>query len=427
MAAGVTASVQNSIVSGNNGGGVNCSTEGGTAQLVSAGDNIESGIDCGFTAAGDLQSTNPLLGPLADNGGGTDTHAIAALSPARDAANGQLCPPADQRGVARPQFAGCDIGAFELSFLAMPTAVTGAASGIDIDGATLTGTVDPAGLTAGYRFEFGTSTGYGSQTPTGSATGNGAQPVSANIGGLTSNTLYHYRLLASTDAGPAVGADGTFTTARRRLADLPPPAVGRVANVEPVGNGPVFVCVEAERVCLAALAARSSQAPKGTGFVPLAEARQIPVGSFMDTRRGAVSLTTAAGSGAATQSGRFNAGVFQVLQSRKRKAKGLTELRLKGSSFSRCRARGGSAATRGASAAQLSRRTIRRLRANAKGRFRTRGRHSAATVRGTVWITADRCDGTLTQVKRGKVAVRDLRRKRTVVVKAGKSYLARAR
>ena len=47
-------------------------------------------------------------------------------------------------------------------------------------------------------------------------------------------------------------------------------------------------------------------------------------------------------------------------------------------------------------------------------------------MRGTVWITADRCDGTLTQVKRGKVAVRDLRRKRTVVVKAGKSYLARA-
>ena len=77
-------------------------------------------------------------------------------------------------------------------------------------------------------------------------------------------------------------------------------------------------------------------------------------------------------------------------------------------------------------AAQLSRRTIRRLRANAKGRFRTRGRHSAATVRGTVWITADRCDGTLTQVKRGKVAVRDLRRKRTITLTAGKSYLAKA-
>ena len=58
--------------------------------------------------------------------------------------------------------------------------------------------------------------------------------------------------------------------------------------------------------------------------------------------------------------------------------------------------------------------------------FRTRGRHSAATVRGTVWITADRCDGTLTQVKRGRVAVRDLRRKRTITLTAGKSYLAQA-
>ena len=38
----------------------------------------------------------------------------------------------------------------------------------------------------------------------------------------------------------------------------------------------------------------------------------------------------------------------------------------------------------------------------------------------------DRCDGTLTTVKRGKVAVRDLRRKRTILVRAGKSYLARA-
>jgi hypothetical protein len=109
-----------------------------------------------------------------------------------------------------------------------------------------------------------------------------------------------------------------------------------------------------------------------------------------------------------------------VLQSRARSARGLTELRLKGSNFASCRS-GGSA-----SAAQLSRRTIRRLRSNAAGRFRTRGRHSAATVRGTVWEVIDRCDGTLTKVRRGRVAVRDFRRKRTVIVRTGKSYLARA-
>jgi len=63
---------------------------------------------------------------------------------------------------------------------------------------------------------------------------------------------------------------------------------------------------------------------------------------------------------------------------------------------------------------------------SAKGRFSTRGRYSAATVRGTIWTVADRCDGTLTTVKRGRVAVRDLRRRRTIVLKAGKRYLARA-
>jgi hypothetical protein len=47
-------------------------------------------------------------------------------------------------------------------------------------------------------------------------------------------------------------------------------------------------------------------------------------------------------------------------------------------------------------------------------------------VRGTVWTTADRCDGTLTKVTRGKVAVRDFRRKRTIVLTRGKRYLARA-
>lgn len=70
-----------------------------------------------------------------------------------------------------------------------------------------------------------------------------------------------------------------------------------------------------------------------------------------DARRGTVRLVSATGTGAKTQSGQFNAGLFQVLQARARRAKGLTELRLKGSSFKRCRARGAERA----GAAQLSR------------------------------------------------------------------------
>ena len=195
----------------------------------------------------------------------------------------------------------------------------------------------------------------------------------------------------------------------------PPPVLGRQVNASVV-SGTVLVAVRARGGRVGGPGASQ----KGLRFVPLTDERQIPTGSFLDTSRGTVGLTSATGAGKRTQTGEFTAGIFQVLQSRKRRDKGLTELRLKGGSFGRCR-------SRGASAAAVSKRTIRSLRSNAKGRFRTRGKHSAATVRGTVWITADRCDGTLTTVKRGRVEVRDFRRKKTVIVRAGKSYLARAK
>jgi hypothetical protein len=161
---------------------------------------------------------------------------------------------------------------------------------------------------------------------------------------------------------------------------------------------------------------------KGRSFSALREPRELPIGSFVDARRGTTRLTSARTRREdQIQDGLFSAGLFQVLQSRRRRAKGLTDVRLKGGNFRRCRTRKG-----GPGAAQVRRRVIRRLRGNSRGRFRTRGRHSAATVRGTVWQVIDRCDGTLTKVKRGRVAVRDFRRKKTIIVRAGKSYLARA-
>jgi hypothetical protein len=74
----------------------------------------------------------------------------------------------------------------------------------------------------------------------------------------------------------------------------------------------------------------------------------------------------------------------------------------------------------------VSRKVLGLLRANAHGRFRTRGRFSATTVRGTEWDTIERCDGTLTRVHRGVVVVHDLRLGKDVTVRAGASYLARA-
>ena len=67
----------------------------------------------------------------------------------------------------------------------------------------------------------------------------------------------------------------------------------------------------------------------------------------------------------------------------------------------------------------------RRLWGDGKGKFRTQGSFSSATVRGTRWLTEDSCNGTLTKVKRGTVTVRDFAKKRNVTVRAGKQYFAR--
>ncbi len=205
---------------------------------------------------------------------------------------------------------------------------------------------------------------------------------------------------------------------------LPAPVLGRRVNVEPV-KGQVFVSVPPGA---GARASASVPGLKGRRFVPLRQARQIPVGSLLDTRKGTVRLTSARNSSGATQSSEFLSGVFQVRQSGKRSARGLTELRLKGSSFRTCgRVSGKGKSARSAARRRGSRRTIRRLRGNGSGRFRTRGRYSAATVRGTDWTVSDRCDGTLSKVRRGRVTVRDFRRRKNVILRAGKSYLARAR
>jgi CSLREA domain-containing protein len=110
---GGTVSVRNVIVA-NSPGHANC--EG---PITSAGHNLDSGATCGFTGPGDLSNTDPLLGPLANNGGPTNTHALLPDSPAVDAGTNNSCPDTDQRGVPRPQDGDgdgmpvCDMGSVE--------------------------------------------------------------------------------------------------------------------------------------------------------------------------------------------------------------------------------------------------------------------------------------------------------------------------
>jgi hypothetical protein len=90
---------------------VNCA---GSFPITSLGHNLDDGVSCPFTGPGDISGSPALLGPLALNGGPTRTHALQGASPAVNAGDDAACPPTDQRGVARPQGAHCDIGAFEL-------------------------------------------------------------------------------------------------------------------------------------------------------------------------------------------------------------------------------------------------------------------------------------------------------------------------
>lgn len=96
-----------------------------------------------------------------------------------------------------------------------PTVITGSATSITANSATLNGSVNPNGLATTYYFQWGTTTSYGNNTPTQSVgSGTAAQNVSALISGsgLNPGTTYHYRLVASSSAGTAYGGDQTVTT-----------------------------------------------------------------------------------------------------------------------------------------------------------------------------------------------------------------------
>jgi hypothetical protein len=99
--------------------------------------------------------------------------------------------------------------------LGPPGASTGSARNITPTGARLTATVDPNGRATTYHFEYGTTTSYGKRTGDANAgSGQSGRSVSATIGGLTPNTRYHYRVVATNAQGTTRGRDRTFTTLR---------------------------------------------------------------------------------------------------------------------------------------------------------------------------------------------------------------------
>jgi hypothetical protein len=161
--------------------------------------------------------------------------------------------------------------------------------------------------------------------------------------------------------------------------------------------------------------------PGTTKFVPLKPGTRIPNGSLIDATHGTVVLPGPGGSDV------FYAGqfiVFSTTELAPRRAAGVqtvrrqvVELRLAGGDFRICR-------TTAAAGKTPPKKPVRSLWGKGTGRFRTKGKYAAATVRGTFWLTQDRCDGTYVLVKQGKVEVRDFVKRKTVLLTPGKSYLA---
>ncbi|HUZ00254.1 MAG TPA: choice-of-anchor Q domain-containing protein, partial [Thermomicrobiaceae bacterium] len=207
--------VDATIFDGN--GNENC---GAGSPPADQGYNLSTDSSCGFSATGSQNNVTPAqlnLQPLANNGGPTQTQALGPGSIALDAIplNAGSCAvgaTTDQRGVARPQGPGCDVGAYELI---VPTVTPTNATAQDVDtSVTLSATVtSPAGTvnegTVTFTVTDATNTVVGTATSgnvsTGSASVSYPLPGTLAPGPYTITAAYH------DPAGNFADSSGTAT------------------------------------------------------------------------------------------------------------------------------------------------------------------------------------------------------------------------
>jgi len=149
---------------------------------------------------------------------------------------------------------------------------------------------------------------------------------------------------------------------------------------------------------------------------PLVTGERIPIGATVNATNGTVTLESVSTTGT-LQFANFAGATFKLGQPTSH----ITTLTLEGGNFSVCSTKG----TRQLAAAVANTTVVRSLWGNGHGDFTTTGRYAAATVRGTIWETQDRCDGTRIFTKQGTVSVFDLVLKKTITLHAGQSYLAK--
>ena len=285
-----------------------------------------------------------------------------------------------------------------------------------VSGAAVSGTVNPESLATTAFFQYGldpsdrgpgaSTTLYDQSTPMQQVGADSAShTVSVSLTGLVPGALYHVRLVATNSDGTTFGTDQTFTTPQ---APAPaPPVLGKTQDAAPV-TGTVFI-----------------RSPSGA-FVLLTGAEQIPSGAEIDALHGSLKITTATAKKGKTQQGVFGGAVFTLTQTRGGASKGLATLSLVEGAFSGAPSFALCKPHKALDATAASSRTLQLLHASAHGKFRTKGRYSAATVLGTKWTIADRCDGTLVHDITDSVAVTDFVHHKTIIIHAGQSYFAKA-
>jgi hypothetical protein len=225
---------------------------------------------------------DPLLGPLANNGGIGSTRALTPASPVIDtlACNTSK----DQRGVPRPTGAKCDVGAYEYA----APAITDEGVAADVSSATLSANVNPYAASASVVFEYGTTPAYGATTDAQTLTGLAPKAVSANVAGLAPGTTYFFRVRATSDTGAtSVGPDRAFRTAGDPpaggggTAQVPPPTPPQNTGQNPPAQTVIIVFVNAASTVVptsdGGLAWSFTATPGSTGKVSFASSSAVAV------------------------------------------------------------------------------------------------------------------------------------------------------
>jgi parallel beta-helix repeat protein len=136
------ANIKNTIIANSASGGDCILANGSVISSASANNLLEDNSNaCGFvnSVSGNIIGTDPQLGPLQNNGGATETHALLSGSAAFNSGANANCPAADQRGVSRPQGATCDIGAYEKKYSTYSTKSVASQDGLILESTETSG------------------------------------------------------------------------------------------------------------------------------------------------------------------------------------------------------------------------------------------------------------------------------------------------